>query len=56
MAIVAAFNLATAPDQPQSTASPVLGGADPSAYTYWSIVLPVSYLFFIPDPGIGYAH
>jgi len=45
MAMLAAFNLATAPAQPQSAASPIPGGADPSAYTYWSIVLPVSYLF-----------
>jgi hypothetical protein len=54
--MLAAFNLATAPAQPQSAASPVPGGADPSAYTYWSIVLPVSYLFFQPDPGIGFAY
>ena len=56
MAMLAAFNLATAPAQPQAAACPVPNGGNPSAYTYWSIVLPVSYLFFQPDPGIGYAH
>jgi hypothetical protein len=56
MAMLAAFNLATAPAQPQSTASPIPGGADPSAYTYWSIVLPVSFLFRTPDNGNGYAY
>jgi hypothetical protein len=54
--MLAAFNLATAPAQPQSAASPVPNGINPSTYTYWSIVLPVSYLFFQPDPGIGTAY
>jgi hypothetical protein len=45
MAMLAAFNLATAPAQPQSAASPVPNGINPSTYTYWSIVLSPSYLF-----------
>lgn len=56
MAWVAAFELATAPAEPQAVGVIVTGGANPTAYTFAGVVVSFLPIFRPPDPGYGYAY
>lgn len=55
MAVLAGFQLATAPAQPQAAGVIVTGGANPTAYTFYATVLSINYTIRPLDPGVGYA-
>lgn len=55
MAVLAAFQLATAPAEPQAVGVIVANGANPSTYTYFAKVFSINYTIRPLDPGVGYA-
>jgi hypothetical protein len=56
MAVIAAFQLATAPNQPQSQGVPVPNNfrAPPARFT--QTVITLNKFFRPPDPGVGHAY
>jgi hypothetical protein len=55
MAMLAGFQLATAPAEPQASGVIVTNGINPSTYTHFAAVFSINFTIRPPDPGVGYA-
>jgi hypothetical protein len=56
MAIIAAFQLATPPAQPQAVGIVIPGGQTGTAFRFWSNVVATTGSSAPPDPGASYAY
>lgn len=56
MAVIAGFQIATAPNQPQATGVVVTSRGQVSTYQTGQQVLSVNSLIRPPDPGASYAY
>ena len=50
-----AFEIATAPDEPQAAGVVLIGGINPATYSSPDVIVSINYTIRPPDPGVGYA-